>query len=164
MTALSPVAATLAAMATTERDALLAQITSHQEAMVLAMVAHRLQRIVSVRLTAGQLHALVVLDTEGPQPASDLARALGISGATATGLVDRLVRDGLAERRPDPDDGRSRIVHATAAGVAAWRAALLGPTSIDEEVLSRLSDDDLRLLAQAVQTMHRAVSEITSGD
>ena len=151
-------------MATTERDTLLAQITSHQEAMVLAMVAHRLQRIVSVRLTAGQLHALVVLDTEGPRPASDLARALGISGATATGLVDRLVRDGLVERRPDPDDGRSRIIHATPAGVEAWRAALLGPTSIDEEVLSRLTDDDLRLLAQVTETMHRAVTDITAAD
>lgn len=149
-------------MATTERSALLAQISSDQEAMVLAMVAHRLQRIVTVRLTAGQLHALVVLDTAGPQPASELARALGISGATATGLVDRLVRDGLVERRPDPDDGRARIVHATPAGVAAWRDALLGPTAVDDELLALLTDEDLRLLARATETIRRAVSEITT--
>jgi DNA-binding MarR family transcriptional regulator len=149
-------------MATSERAALLARIASDQESMAMAMITHRLERLFANKLTAGQLHALVVLDTAGPQPASDLARALAISGATATGLVDRLVRDGLAERRPDPDDGRARVVHVTAAGVAAWRDALLGPTAIDKDVLARLSDDDLRLLARATEVMRRAVSDVTA--
>lgn len=145
-----------------DRESLLAQIAENQQAMALAMVRHRLQHLLEVRMTAGRLHALVVLDATGPQPAGDLARALGISAATATGLVDGLVRDGLAERRPDPADGRARIVHATEAGVAAWRDAILGPTAIDDDVLSRLTDDDLATLLRASTALRRAVTDVTT--
>lgn len=146
---------------TSDRDALLARIAENQQAMAMAMVKHRLQRILEVHLTAGRLHALVVLDAHGPQPAGDLARALGISAATATGLVDGLVREGFAERRADPDDGRARIVHVTEAGVAAWRDAVLGPTAIDEDVLSRLHGDDLQVLERATSALRRAVTDVT---
>ncbi|WP_420114009.1 MarR family winged helix-turn-helix transcriptional regulator [Pseudactinotalea sp.] len=144
-----------------ERSALLTSIADNQQAMALAMVGHRLERLLETRMTAGRLHALVVLDVHGPQPAGDLARALGISAATVTGLVDGLVREELAERRPDPADGRSRVVHATEAGIAAWRDAVLGPTAIDDEVLSRLSSDDLRLIARATEVIRQAVTDVT---
>lgn len=149
-------------MAETDRATLLAGIARDHEAMALAMVAHRLQQIFAVRLTAGQLHALIVLDTVGPQPASELARMLAISGATATGLVDRLVRDGLAQRRADPHDGRSRVVHVTEAGVAAWRSALLGPSSIDADVLTRLTDEELEQLGGGIAAVRRAIAEVTA--
>ena len=146
------------------RDALLARIAENQRAMAMAMVEHRLQRILQTRLTAGRLHALVVLDAHGPQLAGDLARALGISAATATGLIDGLVREGLAERREDPSDGRARVVHATEAGIAAWRDAVLGPTEIDADVLDRVSDDELELLARATGIIRRAVTDVTGPD
>lgn len=146
---------------TADRDGLLAHIADNQQAMALAMVRHRLERLLEGRLTASRLHALVVLDSTGPQAAGDLARALNVSAATVTGLVDGLVREGLAERRPDPADGRARIVHATSAGIQAWRDAVLGPTAIDDDVLARLTDDDLRLLSRASDVMRRAVTEAT---
>lgn len=151
-------------MAEPDRAALLAAIAENQQAMALTMVKHRLQRLLDTHLTAGRLHALVVLDAHGPQPAGDLARALGITASTVTGLVDGLVRDGLAQRRPDPDDGRSRVVHATEAGVNAWRDAVLGPTAIDEDALSRLSGEDLQLLVRATEIIRRAVTDVTDPD
>lgn len=42
-----------------------------------------------------------------------LARALGVSGPTASGMVERLVRKGLLLRVDDPDDRRVRRVHLT---------------------------------------------------
>lgn len=145
----------------TDRDALLAQIAADQQAMATAMVRHRLQRLLEGRMTASRLHALVVLDVHGPQAAGDLARTLGVTPATVTGLVDAMVRDGLAERRPDPDDGRARVVHATGAGSAAWREAVLGPTAVDDDILRRLSDDDLTLLARATRILSTAVTDVT---
>jgi DNA-binding MarR family transcriptional regulator len=142
---------------------MLGRIAENQQAIALAMATHRLQRLLDTRLTAGRLHALVVLDAQGPQPSGDLARTLGISAATATGLVDGLVRDGLAERRADPDDGRARVVHPTDAGVKAWRAAILGPTAIDGDVLDRLTDEDLDLLLRATEVIRRAVTDVTGG-
>lgn len=147
-----------------DRRALLARIAEHQQAVAVATVGHRLDRMLDTRLTAGRLHALVVLDTRGPQPAGDLARALGVSAATTTGLVDGLVRDGLAERHSDPEDGRARVIHATPAGVQAWRDAILGPTAVDGDVLSRLSDDELALLERASAVLRRVVTEVTESE
>jgi DNA-binding MarR family transcriptional regulator len=47
---------------------------------------------------------------------TQLARALRLSTAGITKLVDRLVRDGRAARRPNPQDRRSVVI--TAAGTA----------------------------------------------
>lgn len=152
------------AMTDHDRRTRLARIAEHQRAVAVAMAGHRLDRVLETRLTAGRLHALVVLDTQGPQPAGDLARALGVSAATTTGLVDGLVRDGFVERHADPDDGRSRVIHATPAGVQAWRDAILGPTAIEGDVLSRLSDDELALLERASAVLRRVVTEVTEGD
>ncbi|QQD77903.1 MarR family transcriptional regulator (plasmid) [Curtobacterium sp. YC1] len=44
---------------------------------------------------------------------TELARALRISTAGITKLIDRLVRDGRAERQPNPKDRRGIIITAT---------------------------------------------------
>lgn len=143
------------------RRRLLDQLSADQQAIALAMVEHRMQKVLEQRLSASQLHALVVLDMIGEVPAGELARHLGISAATATGLIDRLVRDGYAQRRPDPSDGRSRLIDTTDAGQAAWREAVLGPTAMDEAVLSNLDDADLKLLIEASAVLRRAVTTAT---
>lgn len=43
----------------------------------------------------------------------DLAQALGISSPSVSGLVDRLCRDGYAERVPHPEDRRSVAIRPT---------------------------------------------------
>ncbi len=57
-------------------------------------------------LTAGQLRTLLLLYTNGPMRMSDIASALGISMATATGLVDRMLERGIVVRESDPRDRR----------------------------------------------------------
>lgn len=44
---------------------------------------------------------------------TQLARVLRLSTAGITKLIDRLVRDGRAERHPNPEDRRSVVVTAT---------------------------------------------------
>jgi DNA-binding MarR family transcriptional regulator len=64
--------------------------------------------------------------------AKDLARRLGITPASVSVLVDRLVRSGHLERRPHPTD---------------HRAALLVPTGhSDEEVRATLGDMHRRMM------------------
>ena len=66
----------------------------------------------------------------------DIARELGVSLPTASGLVDRLSREGLATRLASDSDRRIVLVHLTANGKAVLRRML------------RLLDDLLmRLLA-----------------
>lgn len=68
----------------------------------------------------------------------DLAVALDISAASASALVDRLVRDGYVQRVPHPEDRRSVAIETT--------------SKTDEEVRSTLGEMHRRMLA-AVESL-----------
>jgi DNA-binding MarR family transcriptional regulator len=51
-----------------------------------------------------------------PSPMRELARRLHMDASNLTGLVDRLERRGLVERRPDPADRRVRHLVLTPEG------------------------------------------------
>lgn len=63
---------------------------------------------------------LLMALARGAQGASQkaLADLLGIEGATLVGLLDRLERDGLVERRSAEDDRRVNEVHLSRKGQA----------------------------------------------
>jgi DNA-binding MarR family transcriptional regulator len=70
-------------------------------------------------LTFPQFMALCSLDhAEGrASRMGDLAAATHQSAASMTGIVDRLLEQGVVERRPDPADRRSVLVALTDEGV-----------------------------------------------
>lgn len=65
-----------------------------------------------------------MLILHGPMGAAELARRLGIRSAAATVLIDRLERDGRAQRVRDTHDRRRVVVtetpQARADNLAAW--------------------------------------------
>ncbi len=69
-------------------------------------------------LTPNDSRALFSLDADG-KPIGALAREWGSDPSTATWLVDRLERSGLAERIASPSDRRVKLVRATKKGIAA---------------------------------------------
>lgn len=74
-------------------------------------------------LTPARLSALSVLVFGGSRTLGALAAAEGVAGPTMTRIVDGLIADGLAERRPHPSDGRAVTIVATTAGESLMRAA-----------------------------------------
>jgi DNA-binding MarR family transcriptional regulator len=54
-------------------------------------------------------------ESQGFRP-GELATALGLTAAAATGLLDRMEAAGLAQRRADARDGRAFTISLTAAG------------------------------------------------
>ena len=74
------------------------------------------------------LHALVKEDGLG---LTALSQRLGLAQSTVSGIVDRLARQGLVERRTDPADGRVSRVYLTGHVKAYMRDVLpqrrLGP-------------------------------------
>jgi DNA-binding MarR family transcriptional regulator len=62
-------------------------------------------------LTGPQQSAMAVLVRSKELTLKDLTRQLGLAHSTTSGIVDRLAKRGLVERRQDSADGRtSRIV------------------------------------------------------
>lgn len=103
------------------------QLTDH--AGQIALLAQRLERDLSVirRALRKQLEAEVARgELTVPQAATmrvvvhdpgislkDLSRQVSLAHSTVSGIIDRLQKRGLIERRPDPVDGRiSRIYPA----------------------------------------------------
>lgn len=88
---------------------------------VAALVPHEVAR--AAGLSTSELHSLRhLMDT--PMGPVELARALGVTSAASSGVVDRLVARGHAERRPHPDDGRRTQVVITDSGRAEVFARL----------------------------------------
>ncbi|WP_165988508.1 MarR family winged helix-turn-helix transcriptional regulator [Streptomyces sp. YIM 98790] len=67
-------------------------------------------------LTGAQARLLALLALE-PTPMRRLAHRLRCEPSNVTGIMDRLVARGLAERRTDPADGRVKIAAATERGL-----------------------------------------------
>jgi DNA-binding MarR family transcriptional regulator len=70
----------------------------------------------AVELTMPQLKVLFRLNAQGPSKVGSLARALRVTLPTMTGILDRLVEQGLIRRDEDPADRRLVISRLTAAG------------------------------------------------
>ncbi len=47
---------------------------------------------------------------------SELGRLAGLEPSTMTGLLDRMERDGITQRRPDPNDRRAQRIFLTPEG------------------------------------------------
>lgn len=78
------------------------------------------QRLFGSGVSRVQFMALAHLIAFGTMPQKELARLLSITSASTARLVDRLTRDGWAERIPDPDDGRVKLIAPTPKAVETW--------------------------------------------
>ncbi|MGW7532077.1 MarR family winged helix-turn-helix transcriptional regulator [Amycolatopsis sp. NPDC054798] len=82
----------------------------------------------SVEMNANDLTAIAILNHHGPMGPVELGRRLGISGPSATTLVDRMEAAGyLARVRSDTDRRRVAVTvtdQARAVAAAVWRPAI----------------------------------------
>ncbi|CAN5393222.1 hypothetical protein BH10ACT8_BH10ACT8_22500 [soil metagenome] len=85
---------------------------------------------------------------------SELAAAVLLSRSGLTRLVDRMQREGLVRREPDPGDARGLFTVMTDAGRAALRdGAVVHLAGISELVVAKLSDDELQLLQELMDKL-----------
>jgi DNA-binding MarR family transcriptional regulator len=96
-------------------------------------------------LTASQLRTLILLFTNGPTRMSEIASQLGISMATATGVIDRMVERGIVVRESDPNDRRIVLCRVSPEGERTVSGLWQSWSKRGEELLRAL--DRPRLLA-----------------
>jgi DNA-binding MarR family transcriptional regulator len=76
------------------------------------------------------------------------ASELGVSAGTVSLRIDRLVQRGLAERRPDPDDGRGALVSLTDSGRELFEACAPEHLANAHDLLAGLSQPERDQLGQ----------------
>jgi DNA-binding MarR family transcriptional regulator len=105
------------------------------------------------------LNVLTTLESEGPESMGRLAEALDVSVASMTGIVDRMEKRGLVERRHEEKDRRVVLVYPTEAGRDIFR-------EMDERrriglgrLLERLNEDELEGLLKGHRALRIARTE-----
>ena len=110
---------------------------------------------------------LANLERDDGQTLAALSRRMLVTAGNLTGLVDRAVRDGVVERRPDPSDRRLSRVFLTARGRDLVQSLIPVHAAHVSELLSSLDATERRdlrrllgrlresLTARAARTTHR---------
>lgn len=94
------------------------------------------------QVTTTQWAVIARLSEIGPMSQNHLGREAAMDAATVKGVVDRLVREGLVETAPDPDDRRRLTVALTAAGRDLFQAQLAAAAGVSEATLSPLTPQE----------------------
>lgn len=106
-------------------------------------------------LSPPQWHALRTLCCGEPTPMGEVAAALHCDNSNITGIVDRLERRGLVERRPAEHDRRVKHLVITGDG-QVLHGEIVAALEAGPNPLSALSKEDQRalrdLLRKAVRT------------
>lgn len=93
----------------------------------------------------------------------ELSQRMMVSNGNVTGLAERLVEQGLLDRRASPNDRRAQIVSLTAEGRRTFRAMARTHEDWIAQIFSGLSHDEIEtlmiLLAKAKASARSAVTE-----
>jgi DNA-binding MarR family transcriptional regulator len=118
------------------------------------------QAWLNVDLTMPQLKALVCVAQSGDATSGQIARGLGVSLSTVTGIVDRLSEQGLVTRREDPLDRRITRVQPTPDGRDLVTRLLRYREERLTSLLANLSPDELATVERAFEYLARAATRL----
>ncbi|MBL7255124.1 MarR family winged helix-turn-helix transcriptional regulator [Paractinoplanes lichenicola] len=138
------------------REQLIADIMGAQQRLQDLIAEDREDPLFSSHLTLSQLKILMLLARHGSVSGGELAGLLGIGAAALTGMIDRLVVQDLVARAEDPHDRRVRRIALTRTGRDLIGSIFNAGDEKMRTILSRLSAEELDLVAQATALIIKA--------
>ncbi len=121
-----------------------------------ALRQHGPEAWMELNLTVAQLKSLFFISNRGSSNSRKLAEALGVTPANVTGIVDRLVEQGLVSRQENPEDRRVLLLRATDKGEAILADLRERRITHLSDVLAGLSAEELAIVAQGLALLARA--------
>jgi DNA-binding MarR family transcriptional regulator len=119
--------------------------------------AAELSREIHPDLDGSAYVLLSYVDQSGGIHAGDLAALFGVDKGAISRQVARLEAAGLLERRPDPSDGRARLLMVTEEGSRRLRAALASRQSRFRQRLRDWPRGDVERLAQLLSQLNASL-------
>jgi len=121
-------------------------------------VTHRLLAVLDdelsdLGLSAAETNALAAFGGGASRTVRELVDATGQRPSTFTGVLDRLERRGLIERRPNPADRRSVLVHVTATGAAAAARVTGAFADVERRIAERLPEGEVRRVLAGLESL-----------
>ena len=97
------------------------------------------------------LGALMVLWRQDDLKSGELGRSAGLEPSTMTGLLDRMERDGMVMRAPDPDDRRAQRIRLTEKGRNLHDPIMHAVDSTFSRVFSGVEEENLSQLKNTLR-------------
>jgi DNA-binding MarR family transcriptional regulator len=110
-------------------------------------------------VTMAQMKALYLVSANGSLHISALAELLGVTLSTGSGLVDRLVDQGLLERRHDEVDRRHVVVRLSERGAGLVEQLRELNSRRMRSMISGIDDDDLAALGRVLTSF---IAQVTA--
>lgn len=104
----------------------------------------------------GQWAVLLFLWSRDGMSQAELSRVVAIEPPTMVRTIDRMERDGLVKRRPDPTDGRITRIHLTQRGRALRDQLVPKAMAVNLRMGERLTPPE-------VKTLRRLLTKLTGG-
>ena len=117
------------------------------------------KRLAPFGLSVPKALLLLEISPDNGENPKSLATKLDLENSSMSGLLDRLERKNLIERRPDPGDRRGILIFLTAAGVAARETIKAQVEELDRRLYEALTLDDIKLFRKIMVTISKQISE-----
>lgn len=115
-----------------------------------------------LNLTIAQLKSLFYISRHGKVNSSGLASGIRVTPANVTGIVDRLVEQGLLTRTADADDRRVSWLTVTDKGKTLINDLREGKAQEMRRILDKLTEEELAIVAHGFQLVAKA-AEVSQG-
>lgn len=109
--------------------------------------------VLKYRLTRSQCVALYYIDLDGSTNQKDLAKKMNIRESTMTGLLDRMERDKLIERKPDKEDMRRKTISLSNKGYDKLSEISQVTEEFVNEATIKISDKDIEIYQKVLAQM-----------
>ena len=139
-----------------ENSELVREIIELERRISRALKHHLPEAWMELSITITQLKSLFFISNEGSTNFRKLAQTLRVTPSDVTGIVDRLVEQGLVTRQASPADRRMHLLRATDTGEALLADLRERTTSQMAKVLARMPQEELSMLARGLASLARA--------
>jgi DNA-binding MarR family transcriptional regulator len=130
--------------------------------LLLKNTWQKLSRYYNQRLAEHDLtvpKALLLLEIapgSGKNPKS-LVKELVVENSSMSGLLDRLEKQGLVERRPDPNDRRGVLIFLTQQGIVARKTIKALVEELDQKIREMISTDDIKTFRRVLAVISKQI-------
>jgi len=136
-----------------ERRARVERVVATYEILMHRVASAHAPEFLGVGVTMSQAKVLYLVQAQPILGMSELSARLGVSLSTVSGVVDRLVDQGLLNRHDDPADRRQVILRITDAG--ATQLELFRELNVGQfrDMLARIDEADLAVVERALDIL-----------
>ncbi len=106
-----------------------------------------------------QLNSLFMINCKGSTNFRKLSDDLGVTPGDVTGIIDRLVKQGLVSRGEDPQDRRVIVLQATDKGRALLANLRESGANQMAQILAHMNSEELGALSNGLSGLIRALKE-----